>query len=427
MRHVERSPILAIAIVALTAPVRPAPAQEITAVAHSIDVSRSRAAVRFDFSDDSRLAVAFSGGRIFINSRDAGRYQSGGPLERSWRGLLAQSDTFSTTGLVRAVREWKVDSLAGGDLVAKQALDAALRGLTAAPAPRGMPLGAVAPAAPVPPPGALVLPPSPEAAPAFRETLRENIRSSVRRSVEEAVAAARAAQETNPNPEFLPGSRSSFAGVGPTLAALVGVFVALACIGFGLLSFAPRQLETVAETVRSSFVRSFFAGLFAQPLILPALGTLIVALVLTVVGILLVPVAVVAFVLGLALAAIGGYIAAARALGELYVRRRMAQGGFAGGDTPFRAILIGLMALLAIWAPFAVLGWVPGTGAVLLWIAILFTWVMATVGLGAAILSRGGLRGTFGRRVSPELSGEISWSTVDEIAPSKPEVKDPVS
>jgi hypothetical protein len=72
-----------------------------------------------------------------------------------------------------------------------------------------------------------------------------------------------------------------------------------------------------------------------------------------------------------------------------------------------------------IWAPFALLGWIPGVGVALLWAAILFTWVMATAGLGATILSRAGLRGTFGRQVTPQLSGELSWSTVDEIAPSK--------
>jgi len=215
--------------------------------------------------------------------------------------------------------------------------------------------------------------------------------------------------------------------VGPNLAGLVGAFVALASIAFGLLSFAPRQLDLVAGTVQTSFVRSFFAGLFSQPLILPALATLVVGLILTVVGIVVVPVAIAAFALALVLAVIGGYIAAARALGELYVRRRLAQGAFVGGDTPYRAILLGLLGLLAIWTPFAVLGWVPVAGTVLLWTAIVFTWFMATVGLGATILSRAGLRGTFGRQVTPAMSGEISWSTVDEIAPSKPAAKGPVT
>jgi hypothetical protein len=229
------------------------------------------------------------------------------------------------------------------------------------------------------------------------------------------VAQARERPAFNPNAR----PRAGFAGVGPTLAGLFGSFVALACIAFGLVSFAPRQLDMVSDTVQQSFVRSFFAGLFAQPLILPALATMVIGLILTVVGILVVPFAVVGFVLALTLGVIGGYIAAARALGEVYLRRKMARGITVSAEPTFRAIVFGLVGLLTIWAPFALFGWVPGFGTVLLWAAIIFTWIMATVGMGATILSRAGLRGSFGRRVTPQLSGELSWSTVDEIAPSK--------
>jgi hypothetical protein len=211
----------------------------------------------------------------------------------------------------------------------------------------------------------------------------------------------------------------AFAGVGPTVAGLLGAFVALASIAFGLVSFAPRQLDTVSETVQQSFIRSFFAGLFAQPLILPALVVLIIALILTIVGIIVIPVAIIAFALALCAAVVGGYIAAARALGEIYLRRRMARGATVSADPTYRAVVVGLAGLLMIWAPFALLGWIPGVGLALFAAAIVFTWLMATVGLGATILSRGGLRGTFGRHITPQMSGELSWSTVDEIAPSK--------
>lgn len=427
MRHVNLSPItlaVGLAAVPLASP-SGAAAQAVPAVGHSIDVSRSRASLRLDFSDDSRLTVLLAGGRVLLNGREAARYQSGGPLERAWRGLLGRADSLSTADLVAALKEWKADNPAEGDASAFKAIDAALKGLTVAPpsAEAGLTVAPGAPGVPLTPPAPPVGP-GPEV---FRENLRESIRSSVRQSIEEARRATSAARRMNPNPQFTPRDGGNFAGVGPNLAGLLGAFVALASIAFGLLSFAPRQLDIVARTVQSSFVRSFFAGLFAQPLILPVLGMLVVGLVLTVVGILVVPVAVVAFALALILAVIGGYVAAARALGELYVRRRMAQGALAGGDTPYRAILIGLAGQLAIWTPFALLGWVPAAGSVLLWTALVFTWLMATVGLGATILSRGGLRGTFGRQVTPELSGEISWSTVDEIAPSKPVAGGPVS
>jgi len=98
----------------------------------------------------------------------------------------------------------------------------------------------------------------------------------------------------------------------------------------------------------------------------------------------------------------------------------MAQGDVVTADPTYRSIVVGLGALLAIWTPFALLGWVPVAGPILLWTAIIFTWVMATAGFGATILSRAGLRSSFGRHGAAELSGELSWSTVDEIAPSRP-------
>ena len=389
----------------LTASSPPASAVQGPAQAVQARVSRRRASLRFDFSDDSRLSIMLAGGRILLNGTEAGRYQPGGPLERAWRGLLAQADTFSTAGVIRGVKLWKVDGLAGPDLSAKQAIAAALTNLKAAPTPP-----APVAAAGAPPPQEPVSPGD-----SFREGLGEKIKKDIRRSVEDA---RRRAEDVSP--DLTPRPRAAFAGVGPAVAGLLGAFVALGCIAFGLVSFAPRQLEIVSGTVQQSFVRSFFAGLFAQPLILPALAMLIVGLILTVVGILVIPVAVIGFVLAVAAGVVGGYIAAARALGDLYLRRKMAQGDVVTADPTYRSIVVGLGALLAIWTPFALLGWVPVAGPILLWTAIIFTWVMATAGFGATILSRAGLRSSFGRHGAAELSGELSWSTVDEIAPSRP-------
>lgn len=41
------------------------------------------------------------------------------------------------------------------------------------------------------------------------------------------------------------------------IAGLLAAFVAMCSLGFGLVFFAPRQLEVVADTVRHSFWRSF--------------------------------------------------------------------------------------------------------------------------------------------------------------------------
>jgi hypothetical protein len=48
-----------------------------------------------------------------------------------------------------------------------------------------------------------------------------------------------------------------------------------------------------------------------------------------------------------------------------------------------------------------VFGWVPVAGTVLTWTAAVATWAFATTGFGAALLTRGGVRTTFGRRFAP--------------------------
>jgi hypothetical protein len=199
-------------------------------------------------------------------------------------------------------------------------------------------------------------------------------------------------------------------GVMIDVVRLVGAFVALTFIGFGLMIFAPRQLDIVADTAWHSFWRSFLAGLFAQPLLIPAFGMLIAGLVLTVVGILLVPFAVLAFLVAVFLAVVGGYIAVARTVGEVYLRRKMAHVTSVKGWLPYRYLVYGLLAVLSIWLPAVLLGWVPVAGTVLTVSAALLTWILATAGLGAAIISRAGIRGTFVRRMDQALTDEHYWT-----------------
>src|SRR5713101_1833682 len=148
MRHAKTSTIALAAALTGSPLAQPsvAAAQAIPAFGHNIDVSRSRASLRLDYSDDSHLTVLLAGGRLFLNGREAGRYMPGGPLERAWRGLLEAADTMPTAGLVPAMRRWKVDSLAGADLAAKQAIENALRGLTvASTSPGNLPVAGAAP------------------------------------------------------------------------------------------------------------------------------------------------------------------------------------------------------------------------------------------------------------------------------------------
>jgi hypothetical protein len=207
------------------------------------------------------------------------------------------------------------------------------------------------------------------------------------------------------------------ARVGPVstlrrVAGLAGVFLITGLIGFGLVTFAKPSLETVSDTVRHSLGRAFMVGLLAQVLVIPTFGMLVVGLALTVVGVLLIPFAVVTYVLLVLAALVLGIVAMAHAMGEAYTRRRMALGVVLSPNS-YRYVLVGLAGLLALWAVWAVFGWVPLAGSLVFVGAALVTWLLATVGFGASLLSRAGVRPDFAGRIIPSeaLTDEYLWAT----------------
>ena len=196
-------------------------------------------------------------------------------------------------------------------------------------------------------------------------------------------------------------------------AGLAGVVITLGVLGLGLVAFGRHNLEIVSDTVSHSFGRSFVTGLLGQILLLPTFGMIVVGLVLSVAGILLLPFAVVAYVLLAVVGLVGGYLAVAHALGETYTRRRLAQGTMVTAPNSYRFLLTGLVAMLALWLAWAAFGWVPVAGDLIRGAAILVTWFLGTAGFGAALLSRAGVRGNFaGRIIPPEaLTDEYLWAT----------------
>ncbi len=196
-------------------------------------------------------------------------------------------------------------------------------------------------------------------------------------------------------------------------AGIVGVFLTLGALGFGLVMFGRHNLEVVSDTVSHSFGRSFVTGLLGQILLLPTFGMLVVGLILSVAGILLLPFAVAVYALLVVVGVVGGFLAVAHAMGETYVRRRMALGAIMGSPNSYRYLLIGLGALAAFWLAWAVFGWVPVAGNIIRGVAFLVTWLLATAGFGAALLSRAGIRESFaGRFLPPEaLTDEYLWAT----------------
>ena len=100
-------------------------------------------------------------------------------------------------------------------------------------------------------------------------------------------------------------------------------------------------------------------------------------------------------------------------MGETYTRRRMALGRVIGSPNSYRYLLVGLGALAALWLAWSLFGWVPVAGNLIRGAAFLVTWLLATAGFGAALLSRAGIRENFaGRLIPPEaLTDEYLWAT----------------
>ena len=196
------------------------------------------------------------------------------------------------------------------------------------------------------------------------------------------------------------------------VAGLTGLLLTLMVLGFGLVTFGRPNLEIVSDTVAHSFGRSFLAGLLGQVLVLPTFGMIVIGLALTIAGALLIPFAVAVYVLVVLVTTIGGLLAVAHAVGERVTHRRMAR-GVALSPNSYRYIVTGLGLAATIWVAWIVFGWVPVAGTLMLMAAGITTWSLATVGFGAALLSRGGMREHFaGRLISPEMmTDEYLWAT----------------
>jgi hypothetical protein len=130
-------------------------------------------------------------------------------------------------------------------------------------------------------------------------------------------------------------------------------------------------------------------------------------------GILLLPFAVIVYALLVIVGVVGGFLAMAHAMGETWTRRRQASGVMLGNPGSTRFVMMGLAVTAALWLAWALVGWVPVAGSVVWGAAVLLTWLLATTGLGAAMLSRAGVRENFAGRIFPPeaLTDEYLWAT----------------
>jgi hypothetical protein len=183
-----------------------------------------------------------------------------------------------------------------------------------------------------------------------------------------------------------------WSGLG-SLARTVAMYLLFGFLGAIIVYFFRGQLETVSDTVSYSFGRSFLAGLAAEILFLP------VGLVLTV--LIVTAIAVPFYVLAFGLLGLMGYIGVAHAAGDNLTRHRFTWPNRLRRSNSYYYVLNGLGVLLALFVgaamtqmAYPLLGWAHDLLVAAAWI---LTWVAATSGLGAALLSRAGTRRTYAR------------------------------
>lgn len=198
----------------------------------------------------------------------------------------------------------------------------------------------------------------------------------------------------------------------------------LVVVGLLVLVFASANLELAVQRLESDFGRAFWIGLAAEFSFLPLLLLASVGLILTVLGILLVPfVLVVAPLLYIGMLTLG-WLAVALLTGRAVTRS--ASSGSRGEAV--RAIVLGTLVLMLPWAIAAA---IRGQGIFAMsstLAAFTVSWVAATAGLGAALLSRGGT--TRPKTVAP--APVAGWQTPTPVAgvsavrrpiPARPEVE----
>jgi hypothetical protein len=198
-----------------------------------------------------------------------------------------------------------------------------------------------------------------------------------------------------------------------TVKLVCAWFAILTLIGIGVMVFAEGNLDGVVIALERGFARSFWIGVFGQVVMLPALLALVLGLAITVIGVLLIPFAIVAFVIAAAGLVTLGFLAVARLTGGAFASDR---GTTSARGVHLRALIIGLVAYLAVWMLAALFTWNPMLGAILRAVAIATTWVAATVGLGATLASRAGTQRSTTGSSKKAHTDEYAWQTPTPVS-----------
>lgn len=225
------------------------------------------------------------------------------------------------------------------------------------------------------------------------------------------------ARHQRARPGFLSRPLRNLGHAAGGLIGTAGLLLVFGLLGLVTVYFGQSKLEAVADTVRRSLGRSFAVGLAGEVLLCPVLLILLV---------LVITIPVIPFLLiGVGLAMVGGYLASAHAVGEIFAARRYRYEWIERlrRSNAYYYVLSGLVLLMLPFAARAALWVLGGPGGFLrvlaATVACILTWMAVTTGFGAVLLTRGGTRS----RVGPEwTAGETAWSeaNAEDSEPEEP-------
>jgi predicted permease len=195
------------------------------------------------------------------------------------------------------------------------------------------------------------------------------------------------------------------------LVAVAGVFAIGLIIGLIVLMNAEDSVTAVARTAARDISGSFWVGVLWQLLAVPLLVALLLACVITIVGIFITPL----IVLGWALAYFGAFTLGISAVAIVTGRAIAGRGQHRTSRAiALRSLVVGMLALSVLWFVAALLVNVGMVGALARLVAVALSWAAATVGLGAVVKSRAGMV-----RMQTETTAERgapSWQTPTPVA-----------
>jgi hypothetical protein len=193
-----------------------------------------------------------------------------------------------------------------------------------------------------------------------------------------------------------------------------GWFAILLIISVGVLVLASDNLSAVADALERHYGNALVAGVAGQVAALPLLVALTIALCLTILGVLLVPFAGVAYVIVCAGLLMLGFLATSVVIGRGW-RPAPAGSDSAKRAATLHAVVVGLLVLLSPWLVAAFLAPWPLAESLARGVAFAVNWVACTAGLGAALISRAGIRQASTPQAARAMASP-SWQTPTPVA-----------